>query len=87
MVVGAVATVIAAFAYLRVALAVATNDDDGEEPVSDDGPDAVAVKITARRRVDVYTGLVLFVAAGMTLVLGIVPGVFVDWASHAGFFL
>jgi hypothetical protein len=30
---------------------------------------------------------VLFVAAGMTLVLGIVPAVFVDWASHAGFFL
>ncbi len=87
VVIGAVATVIAAFAYLRVALAVASNDDDGEEPVSENGAGSVAVKITARRRVDVYTGLVLFVAAGMTLVLGIVPGVFVDWASHARFFL
>jgi len=86
VVIGAVATVIAAFAYLRVALAVATSDDDGEEP-ADAGSGSVAVKITARRRVDVYTGLVLFVAAGMTLVLGIVPAVFVDWASHAGFFL
>ncbi|MET0275863.1 MAG: NADH-quinone oxidoreductase subunit N [Acidimicrobiia bacterium] len=84
VVIGAVATVIAAFAYLRVALNVATSDDDGEEP-TDGATGSVAVKTTARRRVDVYTGLVLLVAAGMTLALGLVPGPFIDWASHAGF--
>ena len=32
-------------------------------------------------------GLALFVAAAMTLVLGLVPGDFIQWASHAGFLL
>ena len=43
--------------------------------------------ITSARRVDVATGVVLFVAATMTLVLGLVPGEFITWASHAGFLL
>ena len=34
-------------------------------------------------RVDVGTGIVLAVTAGVTLVLGIVPAVFVDWAQDA----
>ena len=90
VVIGAVATVIAAFVYLRVALAVATTADDGEHdeaPAAPGGePGAVAVA-QSTRRVDLGTGVVLFVAATMTLVLGLVPGVFIDWAAHAGFLL
>jgi NADH-quinone oxidoreductase subunit N len=88
VVIGALATVVAAFAYLRVALAVATTAHDGEHEEIDAGSPAgsVAVK-TSARRVDLGTGLVLFVAATMTLVLGLVPGEFIDWAGHAGFLL
>ena len=70
---GAVATVIAAFAYLRVALAVAT-------------PDAATARSTERvrhRRVDAGTWIVLAITAGVTIVLGIVPAVFVHWAQDA----
>jgi NADH:ubiquinone oxidoreductase subunit 2 (subunit N) len=71
-VVGTVATVIAAFAYLRVALAVAATPGDGE--------------ITERvkhRRVDVGTWIVLALTGSVTIVLGIVPAVFVHWARDA----
>jgi NADH-quinone oxidoreductase subunit N len=74
--IGAVATVIAAFAYLRVALAVARPETDEE---------AAAVPAAQRgRRADVFTGVVLAVTAAMTLVLGVLPSTFVDWARHAG---
>jgi NADH-quinone oxidoreductase subunit N len=72
VVVGAVATVVASFAYLRVALAVAANPGEGE--------------ITERvkgRRVDVGTWFVLAVCAGVTIVLGILPAVFVHWAQDS----
>jgi NADH-quinone oxidoreductase subunit N len=63
--IGAVATVIAAFAYLRVALAVARPETDEE---------AAAVPAAQRgRRADVFTGLVLAVTAAMTLVLAVQP--------------
>jgi NADH-quinone oxidoreductase subunit N len=72
VVIGAVATVIATFAYLRVALAVASTSGDGEiaERASD-------------RRVDVGTWIVLAITGGVTIVLGIVPAVFVHWAQDA----
>ena len=66
VVIGAVATVIAAFAYLRVALAVATPTSDGE-----------ATERVRHRRVDAGTWIVLAITAGVTIVLGIVPAVFV----------
>jgi NADH-quinone oxidoreductase subunit N len=72
VVVGAVATVIAAFAYLRVALAVASPTSDGE--VADRSSD---------RRVDAGTWIVLAITAGVTVVLGIIPAVFVHWAQDA----
>ena len=72
MVVGAVATVVATFAYLRVALAVATPAADGE-----------AIERVRHRRVDVGTWIVLAITAGVTIVLGIVPAVFVHWAQDA----
>jgi NADH-quinone oxidoreductase subunit N len=87
VVIGAIATVISTFAYLRLTLAVATPTDDGEEEQGAASAGSVLVATTSRRRVDLCTGLVLFVAAGMTLALGVVPSVFVDWASHANFFL
>ena len=88
VVVGALATVVAAFAYLRVALAVATTQADGEEAAAGASGSDGGVKLQrSTRRVDVCTGLVLAVAASMTLVLGVVPAVFVDWAGNAGFML
>ncbi len=72
LVIGAVATVVAAFAYLRVALAVAAPAADGE-----------VRERSSSRRVDAGTWIVLAVTAGVTLVLGVVPAVFVDWAQDA----
>jgi NADH-quinone oxidoreductase subunit N len=74
--IGAVATVIGAYAYLRVALAIARPDEVDE--------DAAETAEPVKRRVDVLTGVVLTVAAAMTLVLGVLPATFVDWARHAG---
>jgi NADH-quinone oxidoreductase subunit N len=72
VVLGAVATVVSAFAYLRVALAVATTPGEGE----------VTERIVGRR-VDPGTWIVLAVTGGVTVVLGIVPAVFVHWAQDA----
>jgi NADH-quinone oxidoreductase subunit N len=72
VVIGTVATVVSAFAYLRVALAVATTPGDGE-----------VVERSTTRRVDPGTWVVLAVTAGVTIVLGIVPAVFVHWAQDA----
>ena len=78
--IGAVATVIAAFAYLRVALAVAKPPTEEEEA-------APRPRVRIGHRVDVWTGVVLAVTAAMTLTLGIAPAVFVDWARHASLML
>jgi len=72
VVIGTVATVIAAFAYLRVALAVAATSGEGE-----------ITERVSRRRVDVGTWIVLAVCGGVTVVLGIVPAVFVHWAQDS----
>jgi len=74
--IGAVATVIAAFAYLRVALAIARPDDD--EAAVAERPESMGW------RVDFWIGLVLTATAVMTLILGVLPSTFVDWAHHAG---
>jgi NADH-quinone oxidoreductase subunit N len=95
VVIGAVATVVAAFAYLRVSIAVAgsASDPGDADPVGVGAPEVLdaggtaVVTVTSARRVDLATGIVLFVAATMTLVLGLVPGDFIQWASHAGFAL
>jgi NADH-quinone oxidoreductase subunit N len=78
--IGAVATVVAAFAYLRVALAVARPEDDAAAVDED-------VLAPMGWRVDVWTGAVLAVTAAMTLVLGVAPAEFVDWARHASLML
>jgi len=71
--IGAVATVIAAFGYLRVAMSVASSPED-EHPVAEG---------IVHRKVDAATWLVLAVCGGMTLALGITPSVFVHWARDA----
>jgi NADH-quinone oxidoreductase subunit N len=77
--IGAVATVVAAFAYLRVALAVARPDvDEHDVPIPPDP------RISLGHRVDVWTGVVLTATAAMTLLLGVLPSTFVDWARDAG---
>jgi NADH-quinone oxidoreductase subunit N len=78
--IGAVATVVASFAYLRVVLVVAKPETAEEEAVP--GP-----RVRIGHRVDLWTGAVLAVTAGMTLVLGLAPAVFVDWARHASLLL
>jgi NADH-quinone oxidoreductase subunit N len=78
--IGAVATVIAAFAYLRVAVAVARPETD--EEAAEEKP-----RVPFGRRVDAWTGVVLAVTAAMTLVLGVAPASFVDWARHASLML
>jgi len=68
---GVLTAVIAAFFYLRVIVAMYMTADvegGGETP---------------RVRVDVATGTVLALAAAMTLVLGVIPGSFLDFARHA----
>jgi NADH-quinone oxidoreductase subunit N len=79
--IGAVATVVAAFAYLRVALAIARpeSEESGEE-----APAPAAERVPFGWRVDVWTGAVLTATAVMTLWLGVLPATFVDWARHAG---
>jgi NADH-quinone oxidoreductase subunit N len=72
VVIGAVATVIAAFAYLRVALAIATPATEAELEERRPG-----------RRVDAGTWVVLAVTSSVTIALGIVPAVFVHWAGDA----
>ena len=71
--IGAVATVIAAFGYLRVAMSVASSTED-EHPVAEG---------IVHRKVDIATWLVLAVCGGMTLALGVTPSVFVHWARDA----
>ena len=78
--VGAVATVVAAFAYLRVAVAIARPETDEERAEE-------KIRAPFGRRVDVWTGAVLAVTAVMTLILGVAPGSFVDWARHASLML
>jgi NADH-quinone oxidoreductase subunit N len=77
--IGAVATVVAAFAYLRVALAIARPETEADGEVA-----PAAERARPGWRVDFWTGLVLAATAAMTLVLGVLPSTFVDWAHHAG---
>jgi NADH:ubiquinone oxidoreductase subunit 2 (subunit N) len=57
---------------LRVARAVSTPSSDGE-----------TTERVRHPRVDTGTWIVLAICAGVTIVLGIVPAVFVHWAQDA----
>jgi NADH-quinone oxidoreductase subunit N len=69
--IGMLAAVVSAFVYLRIVLAMYAPEDDAPAE--------------ARRalRVDVATGVALFVAAAAIVLLGIVPGTVLDFARDA----
>jgi NADH-quinone oxidoreductase subunit N len=75
LVIGVVASVVAAFFYLRVSVAVLT------EPSADDAAPAPSAGIL--RPVDGWSAVVLFVTAAVVLVVGLVPGTFIHWARDA----
>ncbi|HKA92976.1 MAG TPA: NADH-quinone oxidoreductase subunit N [Acidimicrobiia bacterium] len=75
---GVVAAVIAAFFYLRVVVTMYTSADEPAEAAEPGRPP---------RRVDAPAAVVLGVTAALTLVLGILPGAFLDLAKHATFML
>src|SRR5581483_8812120 len=64
-IIGVLAAVVAAFFYLRIAVALFTNPDEGTD---------TAEPTFENRRVDVWTGIVLAVAAAAVLFAGILPG-------------
>jgi len=75
---GVVAAVVAAFFYLRVVVTMYTSADEPAEAAE-----------PGRRplRVDAPAAVVLGVTAALTLVLGIIPGAFLDLARDATFML
>jgi NADH-quinone oxidoreductase subunit N len=75
---GVVAAVVAAFFYLRVVVTMYTSADEPAEAVE-----------PGRRplRVDAPAAVVLGVTAALTLVLGILPGAFLDLAKDATFLM
>ena len=72
------AAVVAAFFYLRVSITCCS------PPAADADPGDVEA---LSRPVDVWSGAVLVIAAGMTLVVGILPGTFITFAKNATFLL
>jgi NADH-quinone oxidoreductase subunit N len=76
--VGVITTVIAAFFYLRVIVLMYMSEPvaTAVEPAGTDG----ATRLFA---LDPATGLALGVAVLATVVMGVVPGAFIDFARHA----
>src|SRR5262245_9838414 len=78
LVIGVLSAVIAAFFYLRIGFTlVTTPDDEG----------AVAETLEVPRRIDAFSGIVLFATAVIVLAVGLVPGSFIHFARDATFFL
>jgi NADH-quinone oxidoreductase subunit N len=80
-IIGTLAAVVAAVIYLRIAITLFSAPDDaaGAEPADETA--------ALSRPVDLWSGLVLFVAAGMTLIVGVLPGTFMTFAKGATFLL
>src|SRR5581483_6208750 len=72
------ASVVAAFFYPRISVALSS------APAADAPPEETAA---LSRPVDLGSGVVLFVTAGMTLAVGILPGTFMTFAKGASFLL
>jgi NADH-quinone oxidoreductase subunit N len=77
LVVGVIASVISAYFYLRVIVFMYSSEADEPE-----GEEA-ARETEAAVRVDIPTGVVLFVCAALTLWVGILPSVILDFARNA----
>jgi NADH-quinone oxidoreductase subunit N len=76
--VGVITTVIAAFFYLRVIVVMYMSD-----PVGAAAEVSAADGSASLFRLDPATGLALGVAVLATVVMGVVPGAFIDFARHA----
>ncbi len=77
LVIGVVSAVIAFGFYLRIAYTLVTAPED---------EGALEAAYAKPRRVDGWTGAVLFAAAALTLVIGLAPGTFIHFARDAVFF-
>ena len=78
LVIGVLSAVIASFFYLRIAFTLVSSPDDDA---------AVAETLEAPRRIDAFSGFVLFSTAVLVLAVGLVPGPFIHFARDATFFL
>jgi NADH-quinone oxidoreductase subunit N len=76
LVLAVLASVVAAFFYLRISVAVLTPPEEGE-----------AVSEGVLRRIDGWSAVVLAVTGIVVLVVGLMPGTFVHWARDATFML
>jgi NADH-quinone oxidoreductase subunit N len=92
LVIGVLASVVAAFFYLRISVAVLTPRE--QAPAAARAPASAMPPIAAGdavqeglRNVDAWSGVVLFVTAAIVLLVGLVPGTFVHWARDATFLL
>jgi NADH-quinone oxidoreductase subunit N len=76
LIIGVLASVVAAFFYLRIALTMlSARDEDAPAPGG------------FRRRVDIWSAVVLVACVILVVVVGVVPGTFVHWARDATFLL
>jgi NADH-quinone oxidoreductase subunit N len=78
LVIGVLSAVIASFFYLRIAFTLVTTPDDD---------DAVTQTLEPPRRIDAFSGVVLFATAVIVLAVGLLPGSFIHFARDATFFL
>jgi NADH-quinone oxidoreductase subunit N len=76
-IVGVLAAVVAAFFYLRIVITMFIPRPEEETAELDVKAD--------RRTFEPYVAVVLGVAAVMTLLIGVIPGTFLDWARDATF--
>jgi NADH-quinone oxidoreductase subunit N len=75
LIIGVLASVVAAFFYLRIAYTLLTPGAEAPQPLA------------SLRRVDVWSAVVLLACAALVLVVGVIPGAFVHWAKDATFLL
>jgi NADH-quinone oxidoreductase subunit N len=84
LVVGVVTSVISAYYYLRVILAMYGAEGTAPESTAPEGQGAAAdVPDAAAARSDVATGLVLTVSVAVVLAVGILPSLLLDFARDA----
>jgi NADH-quinone oxidoreductase subunit N len=89
-IIGVLAAVVSAFIYLRIVVTMYSGADaHAEHAEHGEGAEAaggggVAVAVETRRvRVDVATGVVLFLCAGVALFVGFLPGELLDFADRS----
>jgi len=84
-IIGVLAAVVAAWVYLRIVVTIYAGAADEHDGHGEEGAGGVAVAVATRPkvRVDVATGVVLFLCAGVTLFVGFLPGELLDFADRA----